>query len=333
MILFKRNRFLAIAVAGCLVLGINASAQSIKKAAPGTSIGEKSVKKDEGEKKEKGLSFSVFGDWGRQGTNNQTEVAQIMAKKGVGKFIITCGDNFQINGVRSVQDPLWISNFENIYSDPSLMVDWYPALGNHDYKGEVQAEIDYTKISRRWNMPGRYYAIHKKINDSSFVDIYIIDTAPFNYEYYKSDEHHVAGQDTAKQMRWLDSCLTNSKSRWKIVAGHHPVYSSGSGHGTQTKEMEDRFATFFYKKGVDAYFCGHDHDFEYIKPKTSRVSYFVCGTGSEVRPMMDTLLATSVFSKSVPGFTKVLITPTKMKVTMIDVTGAEIYATEIAKKM
>jgi 3',5'-cyclic AMP phosphodiesterase CpdA len=132
-------------------------------------------------------------------------------------------------------------------------------------------------------------------------------------------------------MRWIDSCLTNSKSRWKIVVGHHPVYSSGSGHGKETGDMETRFAKFFDKKGVDAYFCGHDHDFEYIKNKDSKVNYFVCGTGSEVRPMSDPLPST-VFAKSVPGFTKVLLTPVKMKVTMIDTAGTEIYTTEIEKK-
>jgi hypothetical protein len=318
--------FLTAICAGCLIIPGIAQAQSAKSSSKVGTAKEYEVKKD------KGIEFSVFGDWGRNGEDNQKEVAKIMGEKGVGKFIITAGDNFQINGVRSVQDPLWMTTFESIYQNTNLMCDWYPALGNHDYKGEVQAEIDYSKISRRWNMPARYYAIHKKINDSASVDFYILDTPPFQSKYYSSDEHHVAGQDTAKQMRWLDSCMTNSKSTWKLVFGHHPVYSSGSGHGTETAEMEARFANFFNKKGVDAYFCGHDHHFEYIKSKDSKVNYFVCGTGSEVRPL-DAPLKSTVFAKSVPGFTKVLITPTKMKVTMIDVTGAEIYTTEIAKKL
>ena len=137
------------------------------------------------------------------------------------------------------------------------------------------------------------------------------------------------GQDTSKQMRWIDSCLTNSKSRWKIVVGHHPVYSSGSAHGKETGDMETRFAKFFDDKGVDAYFCGHDHDFEYLKAQGSRVNYFVCGT-VEVRPMVEPIPQT-VFAKSIPGFTKVLLTPEKMKVSMIDTTGAEVYTAVIKK--
>ena len=318
-------RFPAMAIAMGLIFAVVAHAKTDK-----SNSAANAVSKDyDAGKKEKGLQFSVLGDWGWNGKRNQTEVAKIMAKHGVGSFIISVGDNFQVSGVRSVQDPLWTLNFENPFSDPSLECEWYIALGNHDYKGEVQAEIDYSKISRRWNMPGRYFAVHKKINDTTSADFYIIDTSPFQSAYYKTDEHHVMGQDTAKQMRWIDSCLTNSKSRWKLVFGHHPVYSSGSAHGKETGDMEARFAKFFDEKGVDAYFCGHDHDFEYLKAQGSRVNYFVCGT-VEVRPMGEPIPQT-VFAKSIPGFTKVLLTPEKMKVTMIDTAGAEVYTTVVKK--
>ncbi len=59
------------------------------------------------------------------------------------------------------------------------------------------------------------------------------------------------------------------------------------------------------------------------------MNYFVCGT-VEVRPMLDPLPET-VFAKSVPGYTKVLLTPAKMKVTMVDTAGAEVYTAEIPK--
>jgi tartrate-resistant acid phosphatase type 5 len=316
-----------VALAGFAVLAGAAFGKTEKTTAPPQT----GMEKEENGKREKGLQFSVLGDWGWNGKRNQTEVAKIMATKGVGKFIVSVGDNFQVNGVRSVQDPLWLLNFENVFSDPALECDWYVALGNHDYHGNPQAEVDYTKVSRRWNMPARYFAVHKEIDNATAVDLYILDTSPFQSAYRGAKESDVKidGQDAAGQMRWIDSCLTNSKSRWKLVFGHHPVYSSGSAHGKETGDMQSQFAGFFERKGVDAYFCGHDHNFEYCKTKDGHVNYFVCGT-VEVRPMGDSIPQT-VFAKSVPGYTKVLLTPDKMKVTMIDTAGTEIYSTQIKK--
>lgn len=35
------------------------------------------------------------------------------------------------------------------------MLEWYPILGNHEYRGNTQAVIDYSKVSRRWVMNER----------------------------------------------------------------------------------------------------------------------------------------------------------------------------------
>jgi hypothetical protein len=48
---------------------------------------------------------------------------------------------------------------------------------------------------------------------------------------------------------------------------------------------------------------------------------------------MGNQLSSSVFFKTVPGFTKVMLTSEKMKVSMIDTAGTEIYNTEIMKSV
>ncbi len=322
-------RSFTFAIAGCILLAGFSSAQTVKQSGK-KSAGADSKIEDEG-KQEKGLRFAVLGDWGWNGKRNQTEVAKVMVAKGVGKFIVSVGDNFQVNGVRSVSDPLWMLSYENVFNDPALECDWYCALGNHDYHGNPQAEIDYTKVSRRWNMPARYFAVHKQIDSATAADFYIIDTSPLQSSYRgpKEEDVRIDGQDAAKQMKWIDSCLTNSKSRWKLVFGHHPVYSSGSAHGKQTGDMQSTFAGLFERTGVDVYFCGHDHDFEHCKPKSGHVNYFVCGT-VEVRPMGDPIPET-VFAASVPGYTKVRLSRNEMAVTMIDTAGNQVYTTDIKK--
>ena len=56
----------------------------------------------------------VFGDWGRNGEDNQKEVALEMgmvAKKFKPEFIISTGDNFYPNGVQSTRDHNWIASY------------------------------------------------------------------------------------------------------------------------------------------------------------------------------------------------------------------------------
>src|SRR6201990_1596955 len=106
------------------------------------------------------LHFMALGDWGRNGEYDQLEVAKQMGQWGAdhpNNFVISCGDNFYPSGVVSENDPLFHYSFENIYTAHALQCDWYPVLGNHDYHTDVDAQVRYSKISRRWDMPGRYY--------------------------------------------------------------------------------------------------------------------------------------------------------------------------------
>ena len=101
------------------------------------------------QKEDKSLNFLLMGDFGRYGQFHQKEVAVQMGKAAAtidSDFVISVGDNFYPNGVRSTKDYSWIASYENIYTAYSLQNDWYVALGNHDYRGNIQAEIDYSDI-------------------------------------------------------------------------------------------------------------------------------------------------------------------------------------------
>ena len=71
------------------------------------------------------LNFFVLSDWGFNGSGTQREVAgemSLMARKVKLGFILTCGDNFQVAGVKSTSDTLWKLNYENVYNDSALQV-------------------------------------------------------------------------------------------------------------------------------------------------------------------------------------------------------------------
>src|SRR5882672_10644893 len=106
------------------------------------------------------LSFYVVGDWGRDGKRGQLEVSEAMNKTThliTPKFIISTGDNFYPDGVKTVDDKQWQTSFEKVYTADGLQCPWYVVLGNHDYHSNPQAEVEYSKTNKRWQMPSRYY--------------------------------------------------------------------------------------------------------------------------------------------------------------------------------
>ena len=177
-------------------------------------------------------------------------------------------------------------------------------------------------------MPARYYTIHKTGCDSVTLDMYFLDTSPFQKQYYRTTEHAVQGQDTSAQLRWLDSCLAASRSRWKLVFGHHSLYTGGM-HAPELTEMPGRFEPIFAKYRVDAYFSGHDHDIEHIVSKHSKVNFFVAGSGGEPRKVK-TIEGTQ-FASSQPGFLAVNLNAMEMRVSAIDTSGKVLYSTVITK--
>ena len=55
--------------------------------------------------------------------------------------VFTLGDNFYGNGVVSVDDAQFEFKWASVYADAALDVPWYPALGDHDQCGDVDAQV------------------------------------------------------------------------------------------------------------------------------------------------------------------------------------------------
>jgi len=276
------------------------------------------------------LNFFVISDWGWNGENRQQEVADQMALQAKNnihpQFIVSCGDNFQLSGVASTQDPLWMTNFENVYKTNALQVEWFPVLGNHDYHGNTQAEIDYSNVSRRWRLTDHYYTFVRKINDSISARFIFLDTTPLVDSYHKGDGYpDVAKQDTAKQIQWLNDVLANSKEQWKLVFGHHPVYSASKTHGN-TPNMIRKVKPLLEKYNAQFYFCGHDHDFQHLREKGKTVDYIVTGSGGEPRP--STMNEMSLFSNSTAGFSEVTFHADSIRVVFMGSNGEPVYQFE-----
>lgn len=282
---------------------------------------------------ENALTFLVVGDWGRNGHFNQRDVGDRMNEAVDildADFIISTGDNFYKDGIASVDDPYWISSFESIYDGAYMFLPWYPVLGNHDYRGNVQAQIDYSHRSRRWHMPDRYHAFNKTAKDGTVATFVFIDTNPFEDKYYEERyKEAVVGQDTTRQLVWMDSVFTAAvNSDWIVVIGHHPIYSGGR-RVKGTEDIKNKLEPLFNKHKVDVYFAGHEHDLQHIKTK-NHTHQFISGAGSQVRETGKGEY--SLFAKGTPGFMSAAITKEKMLVQVIDHQGKILYTTEVANR-
>ena len=191
------------------------------------------------------FTFLIASDLGRNGYYDQRPVAEMMgevADIADVEFIAVPGDIHHFLGVRSLRDPMWLTNFEWIYRHPGLMIPWHPVLGNHEYLGNTEAVLDYGTVSRRWEMPGRYYAITEEISDETEALMLFIDT-PTLIDKYLLDpvEYPDAGQQSMDaQLAWIDTTLGESDATWKVVMGHHPVYAGTDKDTCERTDLQDR---------------------------------------------------------------------------------------------
>jgi predicted MPP superfamily phosphohydrolase len=199
------------------------------------------------------VHFAVIGDSGTGGSDQRQVARQLTAAHAIFPFeiVLMMGDNlYGSNGPRD-----YLKKFEEPYK-PLLdaKVKFYAALGNHDDGTEV--------MYKPFNMNGEKYYTFKPLKAS--VRFFALDSN------YMSPE----------QLGWLDKELAASKSDWKIMFFHHPLYASGR-HGSNDA-LRDQLEPLFLKYGVDAVFAGHEHFYERIKPQKG-IYYFVSGGAAKLR--------------------------------------------------
>lgn len=281
------------------------------------------------------FNFYVANDLGRNGYYDQKPIAERMgemADKGVDpEFVLATGDIHHFEGVASVNDPLWMTNYELVYSHPELMLPWFPVLGNHEYRGNTQAVLDYSRVSRRWVMPARYYT--QVFSDKGMtLRVVWIDTAPLIGKYRREKDKYpdVSLQDDNRQLAWMDSVLTAAREDWVIVAGHHPIYAETPKDAEERVDMQQRVDPILRRHHVDMYLCGHIHNFQHIRIKGSDIDYITNSAGSlsrKVKPVEGTL-----FCSPEPGFSIVSASKQQLELRMIDKKGNVLYTVTRSKK-
>ena len=199
------------------------------------------------------LKFAVIGDSGT-GDSNQYRLAKVftdMQQRFPYEFVLMLGDNMY--GGESERD--FQRKFEIPYK-PVLDkgIKFYAALGNHDSTNQ--------KMYKPFNMSGeRFYSFKPKDG----------------IRFFSLDSNYM----DRTQLQWLEKELAASGSDWKIMYFHHPIYSSGGRHGSDTA-LRDQLEPLFLKFGVDLVLAGHEHFYERLKPQKG-IHYFISGGAGKLR--------------------------------------------------
>jgi acid phosphatase len=172
-------------------------------------------------------------------------------------LVVLAGDNIYNNGE--------IEKIGAVFEQPYQVllqqgVKFQAVLGNHDIRtANGDPQVRYPGF----NMQGRYYTFRRG-----------------DVQFFALDTNHNA--DWKAQLPWLEKELSGSDAPWKIVFGHHQIYSSGQ-YGLNQPFIET-LTPIFQKYRVQLYINGHDHNYERTQP-IKGTTYVVCGAGAGTRPM------------------------------------------------
>ena len=267
-----------------------------------------------------GLNFLAIGDWGGAPAPAYHTPGQRQAAEGMGKvaaelnaqFVLALGDNFYFSGVENAESARFEHTWDKVYSAQSLQVPWYVIAGNHDHKGNVSAQIEYTAVdpSSRWQFPSLYHKQSFKDEGGVTMDVILIDTVQLCDMNQAADES-VAGyfdplppkakdfsSASSDQWLWIENEMANSKADYLIVGGHFPVYSVCQHGPTQT--LIDHLKPLLDKYNAH-YLSGHDHCLNHFQE--GQTNYVLTGLGDTCCYSTDNLANTAIPAGALKWYT------------------------------
>jgi len=232
------------------------------------------------------VRFAVIGDSGTGG-QHQHRIAQQMAAwhdRLPYDLVLMLGDNIYGGpfgwGGGSRKD--FEEKFDRPYAELLARgVTFRAALGNHDMRNNDGRDLiqDYDRF--HIDGPQGYYSFTAGAwepaagEPAPLLEFFVINTA--RLEKDKQDP---------EQLAWLEEALTRSRARWRILYGHHPLYSTGRKHGSDLA-LRRKLEPFLRTSGdssprVQVAFAGHDHIYQRFHPQNG-IGYFVCGSSGQLR--------------------------------------------------
>jgi 3',5'-cyclic AMP phosphodiesterase CpdA len=153
-------------------------------------------------------------------------------------------------------------------------------LGNHDMRHDDGRDLiaDFGRFHIGGPLGYYSFTAGEWLNEAGeaapLVEFFVLNTV--RLEKDKKDP---------EQLAWLERALASSRARWRIVYGHHPLYSTGARHGSNVA-VRQRVEPVLLSPGgeprVLVVFAGHDHIYQRWHPQRG-IAYFVCGSSGKLR--------------------------------------------------
>lgn len=251
------------------------------------------------------IRFVAFGDFGT-GAKTQYQLGETIQKKCAAKgcdFAVTLGDNIYNDGVRSVNDPQFQTKFEKPFAQ--LPFRFHMVLGNHDIRGSVDAQIAYTKLSKKWYLPARYYQFQ-----AGPVSFLALET----------------NQPSLKQLQDHQAYLRAHPSPWVIAFGHHPRQTNSVYKDSQSPALKQMIDGLCGQ--AQFYLAGHEHDKQHLKPLCG-MHQVIAGTGGGQRKAGRG--PSTLFAGESLGFSWFEVSPTRLYFEFVNLKGETEYHYELRK--
>lgn len=216
------------------------------------------------------------------------------------EFSLMLGDNIYPNGAHGDSDDeqrfrkliyLPLKNIEKKNKD----FRFYVVMGNHDWNSheyvpenlERMKKLSFDGIYSQmeyYARPGSRFVLNPESTDPKRKTYYKFSTNKGRVEIFALDTTRILNgvpvkdkkdptklaknfnptpkEELEEQINWLKESLKNSKADWKIVMGHHPLYSVGGSKWQEAISLREQILPTLCQY-ADLYVAGHEHDLEY----------------------------------------------------------------------
>jgi acid phosphatase len=225
----------------------------------------------------KPFPFAVVGDTGCDCSGQEIIAKQMFHwyKKRPFGMVLMLGDNIYgeggfFGGDRGGDPDLFQERFDAHYK-PLLDsgVKFFATLGNHDMEADGGRAMIADK--ERFHMIGStgFYSFEPEREEGQsegLITFFAVNSVPM-----------VKGGTDQGQITWLKETLARTKTTWKVVFMHHPMYTAIGGHRVDEGLLR-LLEPIFVENGVQLVLSGHNHYYARTKPMRG-ITYITSGGG------------------------------------------------------